>query len=386
MKKAIAAVVLFFALAAQASVVTNYVYVVSNIFNNVYSTTVITQKVKSSHMDYYFTNYVSVVTNVYQTTFQTNIEVNVIFDNFEPYVAAASNQANRASSFASTAASSATAASGSASSAAASAASAAVSSSAANAAATNGLARINERIDWFEEHSGETITNINISTTVNIHVDTYGHPYVTPDGVTTNSNFIYYPIATENGKVAITTIGNHKPSIEYVFIPAYGGSSSACWVFEPAYVDSDANGMRLHYLPKTTNTVTATTYNAGDKYIPRDFYWQNGVLYAVIDGFNGSVWRGSIKMKYAGTGDYLYPNGIGDTYADTSGTRPPWYQYMTFVSREGSIMGTGTTANFGYVKTKNGSVLPSADSILWFPENPSVAQQAIINWLATWQR
>ena len=116
MKKAIVAFsILLGVLNAKADVITNYVYVVSNIFNNVYSESIITQKVKSTHTDYYFTNYVSIVTNVYQTTFQTNIEVNVIFDNFEPWVIAASNYAANASSYADDAAQSATTAGASAS-------------------------------------------------------------------------------------------------------------------------------------------------------------------------------------------------------------------------------------------------------------------------------
>ena len=105
MKKSIVCIgILLGCLNARASVVTNWVYVVSNIFNNVYSESIVTQKVKNSHTDYYFTNYVSVVTNVYQTTFRTNINMNVIFDNFGPYVSAASNAAANASSYASSAA------------------------------------------------------------------------------------------------------------------------------------------------------------------------------------------------------------------------------------------------------------------------------------------
>ena len=232
---------------------------------------------------------------------------------------------------------------------------------------------------------------VNITTNVDIHVDTYGHPYVSPDGVTTNANFIYYPIAHENGKVAITTIGNYKPSVEYRFVPAYGGSSNQnYWDLEPGYVDSDANGMRLHYLPKATNTVEATTYNAGDNYIPRDFYWQNGVVYAVIDSFNGRSWRGRIKMRSRSDIPYEYPNGIGDSEQDASRLLEPWYQRMIFVSREGSIMGTSTspstTVPYGWFKTRYHSVLPSYDSILWFPEKPSPTQQAVIDWLATWVR
>ena len=636
MKKAVLAIAIALgAFTGKADVITNYVYVVSNIFNNVYSESVVTQKVKSTHTNYYFTNYVSVVTNVYQTTYQTNIEVNVIFDNFEPWVIAASNQAANASSFASAAASNATDAASSASSASSAASRAAASASSASSAASDGLNRINERIQWFDEHSGETITMLTSNVYVNVNaqdwsytytnangvafdyvtvhpygadggatvaprsssaystigirawprprdggvwwdfypayidydengmrlqylpdtttpiqykdangayptgkivpeyfywqsgyiyfkvrvwvngavvawcltryqwsnwpntigyggdngtamslvsrqlygdsamgttlayfysrtrtdsantpihfpmnpsasynttldwmrngpvlsefqdqvaalsnqwanvaqswtmlqadwvvlqgvvsdmsntlataVNGYPHAYVSPGG-TTYSNIIYYDRATDDGKVAITTVGNYYPSLEYRVVPNYGGNVTAnYWIFEPAYIDTDANGLRLHYLPKEEKTITATTYNAGYKYVPRDFYWQGGVIYVEIDSYNGTTWSGRIRLKYAGTGATEYPSGINATYAGTT-LNTTHYKNMTFDSREGTIMGTSTSATFGYLKTEYQKVMSAYDSVLWFPESPSVAQQAIVNWLATWTR
>ena len=637
MKKAVLAIAIALgAFTGKADVITNYVYVVSNIFNNVYSESVVTQKVKSTHTNYYFTNYVSVVTNVYQTTFQTNIEVNVIFDNFEPWVIAASNQAANASSFASAAASNATDAASSASSASSAASRAAASASSASSAASDGLNRINERIQWFDEHSGETITMITITSNVYINVNAqdwsytytnangvafdyvtvhpygadggatvaarasnqystigirawprprdgsvwwdfypayidydekgmrlqylpdsttpikykdannahsngkiipeyfywqsgyiyfkgrvwengavgawcltryqwsnwpntlnygtdtgqamtvvnrelygdssmgdylaylytktrtgsantpihfpmnpsasynatldwmkngpivsdlqdqvaelanqwtgvseqwtafhgavsegisdlsnrvanaengYPHAYTSPGG-TTYSNIIYYDRATDDGKVAITTVGNYYPSLEYRVVPNYGGSATAnYWIFEPAYIDTDANGLRLHYLSKQQKTITAATYNAGYNYVPRDFYWQNGVVYLVIDSYNGTTWSGRIRVKYAGTGADAWPCGL---LANQQGSSLVAAQYrnMSFDSREGTIMGTSTSAStaFAYLKTEYQKVMPSYSSVLWFPESPSVAQQAIVNWLATWTR
>lgn len=641
MKKAVLALgIILGMLSVKADVVTNYVYVVSNIFNNVYSTTVITQKVKSTHTDYYFTNYVSVVTNIHQTTFKTNIEVNVIFDNFEPWVIAASNQAVNAASFAAASASNATDAAASASSASSAASRAAASASSASAAASDGLNRINARINWFDEHSGETITMLTSNVYVNVNaqdwsyvytnaagvafnyvtvhpfgadggatvaprsssaystvairawprpraaggytwdfypayidydengmrlqylpdttspipyqdehgsyptgkivpeyfywqsgyiyfkvrvwvdgavvswcltryqwndwpttigyggdtgtamelvsryyyggssmgttlayfysktrtsaantpiefpmspsasynatlewmrngpvvsdlqdqvaalsaewsvvsqswetvraewttlqgevsaglaemsntlanaVNGYPHAYTSPGG-TAYSNIIYYDRATDDGKVAITTVGNYYASTEYRFVPNYGGSATAnYWTFTPAYVDTDANGLRLHYLPKEEKTITATTYNAGYKYVPRDFYWQNGVIYVVIDSFNGTTWSGRIRLKYAGTGADAWPNGL---LANQQGSSLVAAQYrnMAFDSREGTIMGTSTSTTFGYLKTEYQKVLSAYDSVLWFPESASVAQQAIISWLSTWVR
>ena len=168
MKKTLACIcILFGVLGVRADVRTNYVYVVSNIFINVYTENVVTQKVKSSHTDFYYTNYVSVVTNVYQTTFRTNVSVNV--DVSQSYVNAAANAASNALSFASESAASATAAGSSASSASASADRAAASAASASSAASDGLQRINERINWFDLHSGETITQNNYYWQTNVY-------------------------------------------------------------------------------------------------------------------------------------------------------------------------------------------------------------------------
>ena len=183
MKKTIACIcILFGVLGVRADVRTNYVYVVSNIFNNVYTESIVTQKVKSSHTDFYYTNYVSVVTNVYQTTFRTNVSVNV--DVSQTYVNAAANAASNALSFASQSAASATAAGSSASSASSAASRAAASASAASSAASDGLQRINERINWFDLHSGETITVNNYNWTTNIY---YAEDSVARAGVERNA-------------------------------------------------------------------------------------------------------------------------------------------------------------------------------------------------------
>ena len=641
MKKSIVCIgIVLGCMGVRATVITNYVYVVSNIFNNVYTESVVTQKVKSSHTDYFYTNYVSVVTNVYMTTYRTNVNYNVLFDNFGPWVNAASNAAVNASSYANSAASNSTAAASSASAASSAASQAAASASAASSAASDGLSRINERINWFDQHSGETITMLTSNVYVNVNaqdwsytytnaagvafnyvtvhpyganggatvaarsssaystisirawprprvsgghtwdfypayidyddkgmrlqylpdttkaigyqdehgsypngkivpeyfywqagyiymkvrvwvdgavvawcitryqwndwptpigyggdtgtamelvsryyyggssmgttlayfysktrtdsantpiefpmqpsashnatlewmrngpvvselqdqvaalsnqwatvagqwatvssdwtafqgvvtssladmsntlanaVNGYPHSYTSPGG-TTYSNIIYYDRATDDGKVAITTVGNYYPSLEYRIVPNYGGSATAnYWLFEPAYIDTDANGLRLHYLPKEEKTITATTYNAGYKYVPRDFYWQNGIVYVVIDSYNGTTWSGRIRLKYAGTGADAWPNGV--LANQTGGTlNTSHYRHMAFDSRDGTIMGTSTSATFGYLKTEYQKVMSSYDSVLWFPESPSVAQQAIISWLATWTR
>ena len=253
MKKTLIALsIVICALTAKADVITNYVYIVSNIFNNVYSELVITQKVKSTHTDYYFTNYVSIVTNVYQTTFQTNIEVDVIFDNFEPWVLAASNHAANAESFSSDAAQSATTAGASASTASAyanqawSAAHAAenAASSTASGCANILSSTVNAFTNWFNVHTGEMVTNVNITTNFYFAEDS-----VARTGVTNNA----IAISTLNGEIAdldsrITTL----ESDAYVSDPERGG------VYVYRFYLSNASG-------KGRLKVTIDTVNDGDE-------------------------------------------------------------------------------------------------------------------------
>ena len=626
MKKTLIALsIVICALTAKADVITNYVYIVSNIFNNVYSELVITQKVKSTHTDYYFTNYVSVVTNVYQTTFQTNIEVDVIFDNFEPWVLAASNHAANAESFSSDAAQSATTAGASASTASAyanqawSAAHAAenAASSTASGCANILSSTVNAFTNWFNVHTGEMVTNVNITATTNLYIDpgiaipyvnkvtgnvwnnikvhawesdggatvspygsetysslhfnvwpaqrsgsqywefgpayidsdeygmrlqyvptemveipysdtagahqggkiipeylywqdgylyfkanvwtnsaiagycisrvvysayprpinydnnngvalaavsryrygtssssTYNgawfrtptrtsgsfefpqhispqnetifewmctgrdpsthqadtdalfdmsnriaqiaaaignpHAYVSPGG-TTYPNVIYFESMLTDNKVAVTTVGDYYPSLEYRVVPTDpGDTANGYWIFEPAYADTDENGLRLHYLPKQQKTIASVRLDPGCNYVPRDFYWQNGAIYVVIDSYNGTTWQGRIRLKLVGVDDWEYPSAI---HATSTGSTLSTGQYAVLIydSREGTIMGTSTATSAlqfwpASLKTEYNKVLPSYNSVLWFPESPSTEQQAIIDWLATWTR
>ena len=160
---------------ARANVITNTVVIVSNIYNNVYSEHIVTQKVQNTHYEYYFTNNVYTVSNVTLLVSKTN--QTVYLDVGRSFVIAASNEANRASGsvtdaqgYASQSAGSASAAASSASSASSYANQAASQRSAAASECATALQTINNRIAWFDEHAGETITVVDNSTNVDIHI------------------------------------------------------------------------------------------------------------------------------------------------------------------------------------------------------------------------
>ena len=637
-KLAVLSLLAFSSLLASADTITNYVYVVSNLyFREVHE---ITNNVKNTHYNYYFTNNVSTIQNVYQVTYKTNVTYNVDVSN--EAVARAASEADRAERAATNAlssveaaATSATRAGQSASQAAASATSAATSAQNAANAANNGINTINARINWFDQHSGERITQVNITTNLNItigadeyhytytdhngniynyidvhpyrangmltlsprtsgqfvstefiawpttrtggywtfkaaYVDsdlngmriqyvpteikelgytdgngayptgkqipeyfywqngyiyfkvnvwvggqvvgwckssyrydnyptpvnyqasngqtmtiqnrsaygsgsptylavfqtsartssagytiqipgspsaadvpiidwmrtgpfesdvedrvaavetsvstslgTFGtrlttvetsvstsiasfdsrlaaieggnpHAYVSPSG-TTYANITYYETPVANGKVSVGTVGNFYPSTAYRFYLNFGGNPSAnYWTFEPAYVDSDINGMRLHYLPKEQKTYTYSSYDSGCVYVPRDFYWQDGAIYMVVESYSGTTWKGSLRMKYSNTGNYQYPNGINHTSADTTAS---YYVHLMFDSREGTIMGTASGQwQAGHMKTANGKYIANYDGVIWFPAELTAEQRVIADWLATFHR
>ena len=179
MKKAVLAIVLFCGVfAARAWVVTNTFYIVTNEYHYVYYTSVITQQVKNTHAEHYFTNYYYEVTNIQVSTVQniyrTNFNYNVIWDNFDPWVLAASNSAANAQSAADSAALAATQAGSSSSSAYSYSRQAAASASSASSAASSGLTAINERVNWFDNHVLEAIANANTLSNMNVIIDAPG--------------------------------------------------------------------------------------------------------------------------------------------------------------------------------------------------------------------
>lgn len=301
----------------RASVVTNWVYVVSNIFHNVYHESIVTQKVKSSHTDYYFTNYVSVVTNVYQSTFNTNIDMTVVFDNFDPWVSAASNSA-------ASAALSADSASGYADS--ARIYSSQASTYANNAysyqvgtinAANSGLAQINDRIDWFIEHSGEqitmNITNIDVSVTTNmnvshrsISVDYAGEPASPHSEIYTNtvSGTVWPKITTHpygaDGGATLLPYGTESYAGINIEAWPYCRATTHTWTFIPAYIDSDDKGMRLQYVPQEIINIPYADNNHAypdGKIVPEYLYWQDGYLYFKVNVWTNGVIAGWCKSR-----------------------------------------------------------------------------------------
>lgn len=339
MKKSIVALAIAFgAVGVKADVITNYVYVVSNIFNNVYSESIITQKVKSTHTDYYFTNYVSIVTNVYQTTFQTNIEVDVIFDNFEPWVIAASNYAANASSYADDSAASASSASSSASSANSAANRAAASASSASSYASDGLSRINARIAWFDEHSGETITNVNISTNLYFAEDS-----VARLGVTNNA------LAIATNADAIAALDSRVSTLEldaYATDPAFGGVyvfvftlNSVSWRFTVT-IDTNSHGQEktdsgikytVYYnsVSGSTNPCTVSGTRPSYLIIRKVLTGSNAGKLEVRYSTNGNTWS-AIRTSDVETSPVVLPTSFGTNYGyleSYTNAKKPVYQW-----------------------------------------------------------
>lgn len=365
---------------ARANVITNTVVIVSNIYNNVYSEHVITQKVQNTHYEYYFTNNVYTVSNVTLLVSKTN--QTVYLDVGRSFVIAASNEANRASGsvtdaqgYASQSAGSASSAASSASSASSYANQAASQRSAAASECATALQTINNRIAWFDEHSGETITMVDNSTNYVVYVpeQDYSYPYVDAQGRT--YNYVTVHPYNVNGKVSVAA--RSSSSYNTVTFRAWPAKRlSGWWDFYPAYIDNDEYGMRIQYLPTTTEPVMYGDSNSAypnGKQVPEYFYWQNGYIYFKVRVWeNGRVVAWCIsRYKYDN-----YPTTIN--YGTDTGTA------MTLVDRE--LYGPSSFNNAAYLYSKtrenqgvalnvSGTVLPSYEPVLeWMRNGPLVSE------------
>lgn len=152
--------------ASMAWEITNYVYVVSNVYTR--EVHEITNKVKNTHVDYYFTNYVSTVSNHFDVTYKTNATYNV--DLGDDYLEQMRARLDEVSGVRDSAQSYAIQAASSASSANAWSASASSNADAAHRWYTRltetyaaYMAGIQEKVDYFDANAGKAITNVNIT-------------------------------------------------------------------------------------------------------------------------------------------------------------------------------------------------------------------------------
>lgn len=193
MKKLIASILALVAINASAYTVTNTVTIISNIYNRISEEHWITNNIKNTHVNYYYTNNIYTVTNktllVSQQNFVTNTTVNL--DVSQQAIADARAQANRAEinatnalNFANSAARSATEGQGHSADAkgymdeaeyyaqqAESQASRVESTGNAQVnrvvgAGNSVIDQIDDRQQWFEDHFGQMVTNVNIDVTV----------------------------------------------------------------------------------------------------------------------------------------------------------------------------------------------------------------------------
>lgn len=381
MKKTIACIcIIFGVLGVRATVLTNYVYVVSNIFNNVFTESVITQKVKSSHTNYYYTNYVSVVTNVYQTTYRTNVSMNV--DVSQKYVYAAANAASNALWYANQLAAAATDADSSASYADSAMNRAEMYAAMASSAASDGLQRINDRINWFDQHSGETITNVNVNVTTNIYVDVddidmsykyvdlqgnaYDNVIISPYG--TNSCVSVYPRKSSSGQ-------NYYASTVYKITLYHRKDNNTVWEFVPAYVDYDSDGLRLQFVPRNPSYIPYITNDQSDGYygkrqVPAYMYWQNGTFYFKVNMYDDD--NNVMSWGIFTHSQTYFPEPIPLSVLESQSVGKPMdiKSRFNYGSRDNSLAYIRTFESF-YIR----------DIPLVFPMHASDFHKPVVNWM-----
>ena len=384
MKKALSIALMVICTAASAAVQTNWVYVVSNIYIRTSEVRYVTNRVQNTHYNYYYTNNVTTITNIWTVNHTTNINYEVIFDNFGPWIEAASNQANRAASsataasgFASEASGYATSAGSYRSSAQTYAGNASASAAAAQRAADAGLSNINARIAWFDAHAGETITMV--TTNISMALDpAVNFPHTTSSG-TTYENIRYYPVGNENGRICANpaTYGAATAFCVAINLNRIGNPLGTLFYFDLGYVDSDEAGMRVHYVTRTKELKSCTVQTGVSRLaLPRDFYWQDGRYFSVFDLYDSATnWE--TRITYRSDRTFTYPDNVlgGDNDSGQA-----WGYYDTWMSIYTS---KGTTrspvANY---KTEKGSYLNKPTPV-WLRETPTDEQQQTIDWLNT---
>ena len=385
MKKVIALALVVLSTACTAAVQTNFVYVVTNIYQTVYSESVVTQKVKNTHYNYYYTNHVYTVSNVVVEVSRTNLNINVVWDNFGPWVNAASNSAAQAAASAANAQEYAGTASWYASNASSSSSAAQSfmnsSQAAANrseAAAQNGLSNINERIAWFDTHAGETITQI--TTNINMTLDpAVSFPYVWPDGVTTNDNIRFYPVENANGKVCGTPISSAAATAFSVAIGKSGTAGPTSYEiikFDAGWADSDSDGMKIHYCPRDRELRSCYVSSSLTRLVlARDFYWQAGRYFVVFDIYNSATnWE--TRLTFRSNQVLTFPDHLRGSSQDTTIFGGGWLN--TFMSKYAE-RGTSRSPGVSF-KTEYQSYLTFPTPI-WIPARPSAEHAATIEWI-----
>ena len=234
------------------------------------------------------------------------------------------------------------------------------------------------------------VTNLNYSTVVSntyilpgtgggsIDLQTLSMSYVGTNGVT-YSNIQYYPLGHANGKASATPGANQLAARTILFAPQFKSPMTYpddCFTYDIGYIDSDAGGMRIHYVSRH-QARKMWTYKIGDwtlylQLLPRDFYWQAGRYYAIVDVYRDNDGTLQIFGRFTyGAAASTYPNSVGATSADTGN-----YQSMSLVSHTGSL----TPPSNGSYKTAHGGTVPGS-APLWIPAAPSAEQSAVIEWL-----
>ena len=417
MKAVACAAALVCGLYAEASVITNWVYVVTNVYTR--EVVVITNKVKNTHTNYYYTNHVSTVSNHYDVTYKTNVNTTLNYDVSQMAIGIVSNHAERALYLSLRAGDHADSASNSA---LASQSYSIASSNEAeraksfadqahgqvqpiidegtrqlNRVSAEGLAQvdrvnmagsgrvadvnragasavqsINERQSWMEENFGKMVTNVNVSVSTNINVNAqdYSFTYTNVEGTA----FDYVTVHPYGANGGATVAARSPSAYSTVKIRAWprprASGTNRYWDFSPAYIDYDENGMRLQYLPDSVNPIP---YDAGTGsypngvIVPEYLYWQSGYVYLKVRVFEDGNVVAWCLTRYKWDN---WPSTLG--YGEDSG------YWMTLVSRSGygtSAMGNNLSALYSLTRTA------SSNTPIEFPMTPSPSYGTIIGWM-----
>lgn len=223
--------------------------------------------------------------------------------------------------------------------------------------------------------------------------------YKSPGG-TVYDRIDVYAMATNGNKVAAYATGQQSATGFTVVGASLGytvhfssswvtnpNTDANCWEVIPAFTEFTGGVLKLHFVPTTRKSINAKsgTTDAGCVYILEDFYWSDGCIYCVVASYLSGAFKGRIRYKFV-DGTYLSYPYVKVSFPDSISSAMSAGTYdadMVFDSREGTIMGTESTAGLIRFKTTKGSVAAQGLPVV-FPENPSMATMINMVWYNTY--
>lgn len=224
--------------------------------------------------------------------------------------------------------------------------------------------------------------NYYVTTNVNMTLPTTYEVTYVDGGGKTRSNITVYSEANANGRIyAKTTLsGTSGTTMETltlrVSVPnlqnnIWQSFPTVEFQVKPSYMDSDINGVRLHFIP-----TSRTNYSSSSHYIVLNYlYWQNGKFYIRINCYGKST--GNLIAWATGYYDF---DANGNTFPNSFTISSGYGRRFTADQNSNDTGGPKEKFNAsGWYYRVN----TNRASGIWFPSTPAVDDLPTVQWMKT---